>query len=283
MEAPLTDQKKQLLDRVKAMHSTARQRVAGNPQLPLWPESVRSLPNEIVRSALFSAKNRRQPRVMLRQAEIAVIGDGRMIYTGDELRQDDETVWLQLIHLAKNQKLGELIEFTPYSFCKSMKWSISGQSYKHLRDVLTRLQATALQVYSKRLGEGVSISMIPFFTWHNEEGESLKHWRVRVAQDLVVLFGDIHFTRVEWEQRLSLPDGLATWLHGYFASHRTPYPVKIETIRKGAGLSEGSKAELRKTIKRALESLKTVKFLCGYKISDDLVSIERTKKESIDF
>ena len=51
-----------------------------------------------------------------------------------------------------------------------------------------------------------------------------------VAPQLVELFGTDHFTRVEWEQRLALPVGIATWLHGYYASHREPFPVSPSTI-----------------------------------------------------
>lgn len=276
-----------LAKRVKEIQQRARDKkraeILQSPQLPLWPEAVRSLPNEIVRSALFNAKNRKQKRESLRQAPIVVIGEGRITYTGEELRQDDETVWLQLIHQAKEQHLGELIEFTPYSFCKAIGWPIKGQSYERLREVLTRLQATALSVYSKRLGEGVSLSMIPFFAWKDEaSGDSLPRWRVRVAPELVVLFGDLHFTKLEWEQRLALPDGLATWLHGYLASHKSPYPIKIDTIRRGAGLSDDTKSDLKKTIIRALEALKKVGFLVSYEIVDDLVSVERARPATID-
>ena len=35
-------------------------------QLPLWPEVMRSLPNEILRSALFNARNRKNPRSMMK-------------------------------------------------------------------------------------------------------------------------------------------------------------------------------------------------------------------------
>lgn len=277
-----TDQMGDLTKKIKDIQQSVkdqkRAEILSNPQLPLWPEAIRSLPNEIVRSALFNAKNRKQKREMLRQATIAVVGEGRITYTGDELRQDDETVWLQLIHQAKEQRLGEMIEFTPYSFCKAIHWPIKGQSYDRLREVLTRLQATALSVYSKRLGEGVSLSMIPFFAWKDEtSGGSLPRWRLRVAPELVVLFGDMHFTRLEWEQRLALPDGLATWLHGYLASHKNPYPIKLETICRGAGLSDDTKSDLKKTITRALEALKKVGFLDNYEIVNGLVMVERAR------
>lgn len=49
----------------------------------------------------------------MKDAEIAVIGDGQVIYRGEELRQDDELVWLHLMHLAKKTHLGDCIDFTP--------------------------------------------------------------------------------------------------------------------------------------------------------------------------
>jgi hypothetical protein len=57
-------------------------------KLPQWNEAMRCLPNEIAHSALFNAKNRRQARAYLERSKIAVIGDGRITFTGRELRQD---------------------------------------------------------------------------------------------------------------------------------------------------------------------------------------------------
>jgi plasmid replication initiation protein len=112
-----------------------------------------------LRSALFNARNKKWQREYFEKATIAVIGEGEITYTGRELRQDDETVWLQLIHLARELPLGELVEFTAYSFIKSLGWNNSAKSYTRLRDSLECMQATALTVYSKRIGEGVSSSV----------------------------------------------------------------------------------------------------------------------------
>ena len=245
-------------------------------QLPLWPEVMRSLPNEILRSALFNARNRKNPRSMMKSEPVAVIGDGRISYRGEELRQDDETVWLQLVHLARRHVAGQLVEFTAYSFCKDIEWSINSKSYDRLKECLRRMQATGLDVYSKRLGRGVSLSMIPFFEYEDSETQkTLQHWRVRIAPELVELFGDHYFTRLEWAQRLQLPDGLATWLHGYLATHRVPHPIKIETIARGAGLTETNKPELRRLIKRALTNLINCGFLMEFNVHDDIVTVKR--------
>ena len=250
-------------------------------QLPLWPEVMRSLPNEILRSALFNARNRKNPRLMMKSEPVAVIGDGRISYRGEELRQDDETVWLQLVHLARRHVAGQLVEFTAYSFCKEIDWSINSKSYLRLKECLRRMQATSLDVYSKRLERGVSLSMIPFFEYEDSESQkTLPRWRVRIAPELVELFGNNYFTRLEWAQRLQLPDGLATWLHGYLATHRVPHPIKIETIAFGAGLTETSKPELRRLVKRALTNLVNCGFLTEFDVQEDLVTVKRTSNKS---
>jgi hypothetical protein len=256
--------------------STEVQQEARQEYLPFWPDEMRCLPNEVLRSALFTARNRKQPRENLKNATIYMIGSGKITYTGEELRQDDETVWLQLVHLAKEQEAGTFFEFTPYAFCKAVHWPLKGQSYTRLLATLTRMQATSLKVYSNRLKKGVSLSMIPGFEYQDDEtGGKLPRWRVQIAPGLVELFGDVHFSRMEWEQRLELPVGLATWLHGYLASHKEPYPIKIETIKKGAGLTTEDKSHLIGIVEAALQALEDVKFLSDWSIDDDLVSVTR--------
>lgn len=137
------------------------------------------------------------------------------------------------------------------------------------------MQATALAVYSKRLKEGVSLSMIPVFAWQDEHKQTLKKYRVQVAPQLVELFGTDHFTRVEWEQRLALPVGIATWLHGYYASHREPFPVKLDTIKRGAGITTERAAKVRELIEKALAELVNVGFLKSWEIVGELVHVKR--------
>ena len=242
--------------------------------LPDWPDGQRALPNEILRSALFTCRNRNFPRMFMKETEIAVIGDGQVIYRGEELRQDDELVWMHLIHLIKKTALGECVEFTPYSFIKSLGWPVKGQSYERLRTCLSRMQATALRIESKRLSGFVSISLIQKFQSRNGQNESLGKWQVWIAKEMQLLFDDDFLTRVAWKTRRSLPHGIASKLFGYWASHRKPYPVRIETLLKlcGSGMMpKHFKAELKK----ALDELVKSGFLDGWSINRDLVSVIR--------
>jgi hypothetical protein len=139
------------------------------------------------------------------------------------------------------------------------------------------MQATALSIYSKRLQSGISLSMIPMFRWQNEAGNALAQYQIKVAQELVALFGENHYTRLEMEQRKALPDGIATWLHSYYASHSKPYPIKLGAIKIGAGLGVESNSVLRQKIENALINLKYVGFLEMWEIVGELVHVKRKK------
>lgn len=246
-------------------------------QLPLWPEGRRAIPNLFVRSALFNARNKNTPRRFLKEAPIFVIGDGSITYTGEELRQDDETVWLQLVSLAKDSPLGSSIGFTPYEFLKEVGWGISGRAYIRLREILTRLQATSLKAYSTQLGRGVSLSMLPKFEWRDQASNTaLKMYRVTIAEELLQLFSDNRYTRLEWEQRLSLPTGIATWLHGYFASHRENFPVLLSTIKQGSGLETSNEKHLKASIQEALTHLRATGFISSFIVAEGKVYVSRT-------
>jgi hypothetical protein len=270
-----------------------KQNLLSDRQLTLWADAVRAAPNEIVRSALFNARNRSRPREYLREQKVVIIGDGEITYTGEELRQDDETVWLQLIHLARENGLATAFQFTPYSFCKSVNWPINGQSFDRLAKCLARLQATSVLFNSKRLEQEFALSMLPGYSAKRRKKADGGQWTVRMQGELVFLFSEFHYTRVEWAQRLALPEGLATWMHAYYASHREPFPVRVETLATGAGLmpelvpgtelDEEQAAqrryrlrEVKKLIVTALKKLKETGFLVDFQVTRaGLVEVRR--------
>lgn len=280
----------QIERKLNEANSRKRQTVKSNPvfdsvvsaksiakQLPLWPEGRRAIPNLFVRSALFNARNKNTPRLYLKEAQIYVIGDhGSITYTGEELRQDDETVWLQLVQYARESPLGSSIEITPYAFCKALGWSISGGAYARLREILTRLQATSLKAYSSQLERGVSLSMLPRFEWRDHAtNTNLKKYKVTIAEELLDLFSGNRYTRLEWEQRLFLSTGVATWLHGYFASHKDNFALRLETIKRGSGIETSTTKHLKATIENALKQLCAAGFITSYVFAEGRVHVSR--------
>jgi hypothetical protein len=274
----LTDRSPELLERCQRLQARAWERSQHvTPthacQLPVWPETQRCLPNEILRSALFNARNRKQARRMLKDEEILVVGEGRITYGGEELRQDDELVWMHVLHLAKQQPLGERVEFIAGTFLLAFGWSTSGQSYQRLRTCLSRMQATSIQVHASRLGTGVSLSLIRMFEWRDAD-RSLERWRVWIEPAIYPLFSDLHYTRLALTQRQALPTGIASKLHGYYATHRHPYPIKIQTL-KALCASDMTTKEFGRKLRVALTSLVDVGFLRDWRIARGLVQVWR--------
>jgi len=268
---PLDDDVLSILNRLK------KDLEAGPKYLPDWADSGSNrsaTPNEIVRSALFTARNRNQSRVYFKDEQIVVTGSGSIAYRGEELRQDDELVWFRLLQMAKGQPLGELIRFTPYSFLKSIGWRPNNWGYQHLRTCLSRMKATAVHLSSDRYGT-VVIGLVDFFRyWDPEKEERLSKWEVQLSPVLSKLFAGEEYTLVNLEQRKGLPEGIATKLHSYWSSHREPYPVKLETLQKLCG-SENELRFFKRKLKQALDCLVQVGFLERWLILDGMVQVVR--------
>jgi hypothetical protein len=254
-------------------------------QLPLWPEPVRAIPNEIVRSALFNVRHARVPRVYVDTQPLVVIGDGTISYTGQELRQDDEDVWLQLLHMARNQNISKddvekdqsTVQFTPADLCKKIGWHKNTHYYNKLEATLRRLQATSLAVYSKRLQEGVNLSLVrKTRTRMNDstEKQRLRTWEVWLEPEIVYLFGDKYYTKYDWEARKKLSP-TAKWLHGYYHSHQSPYPVKIETIHSGCGSQMKELRHFKASLRGYLDEVKAIGTLKKWWFDKGKVYVER--------
>lgn len=253
-------------------------------QLPLWSDKVRGSPNEVLRSALFKPTNRNIQRKFLKDEAIAVIGEGNIRYTGEELRQDDEPVWLQLLHLYRGKPIGSHVEFAPAAFLREVRRchgrNPSIRDYKWLSDTITRFTATALVVQSARLKTKVGLSMVRRFVFQDEDGKRLARWRVWMEPEITLLFGGFYYTQIEWEIRLALRSGLATWLMGFLSSHRKPYPVKIETLMSTISRydlsSERAVRDFRRDICNALNELVKIGFISSYSIDNTgLIKVDR--------
>jgi hypothetical protein len=71
-------------------------------------DDERFIPNDDARSSLFTARNKREPRrTLLHEKLFHLHQTVSILYTGLELRaEDDEIVWMQILHYGKNVPLG---------------------------------------------------------------------------------------------------------------------------------------------------------------------------------
>lgn len=249
--------------------------------LPAWTQDFRGLPNALARSALFNVSNlRKGERKYFDREEIASTQGIRLVYTGTELRQDDQDVFLQVLHMAKEQKLGENIKFTARSMIIALEWAIHSDSYERLSDSMNRLKATALRLtVENRAGDRMSFtgSLMGEFDWRETgSNEPLREWTVSLEKNIVKLFAPDAYSLLNWRTRLDLPP-LAKYLHSFYSTHKEPFPHKVETLHK---LTSSKIKELRKfryELKGALQLLIDNGFFLSARIDpkSDLVYVEK--------
>lgn len=246
--------------------------------LPQCGGDRRAAPNNILRSALFNARNHKHPRRYIKDETIAVIGDGCSIgYRGEELRQDDETVWLHLIFLAKNVEPGERIFFTPTSFLREIGWDGGGKSFSRLATCISRLNNASVRFDFKNAGYIVGTNLLAEFAIGNKEDYSrMTQWSVRIHSEIHRLFSLNSYTLIDYNQRKKLPSGIASKLHGYYSSHKNPYPIKIATIKLLCGIEINHPGTFLRQLKIALESLVEAGFLSSWEIKNGIVSVKKT-------
>lgn len=249
----------------------------GEPQLKLWNDRVRGLPNAMARSALFSVSNK--PRKTFKEIAVVSSSDFDMYYTGEEMRQADEDVFLQIIHLARFRPLGEFVDVSGYQLLKALGWSFDSRSYKRLRESIERLKTGNIKINFKKEGKrGYFGSMVRKIAWAGET-EGTTKWRVFLEPEIINLFDSDGYSLILWEQRLQLRD-LAKWLLSFYYTHAVPLPYKVETIYGFCGSGAKTLAHFRAELKLSLEDLKKVDFLEHWEIEpgSDLVKVVRKEQ-----
>ena len=238
-------------------------------QLPLWPDAKRGTPNSFIRSALFSAiqsKDRQfiEGKALDSQAGIAIR------YTGQQLNQEDLTLWETLVHLAKDHPLGNVCTFTAHNVLTEMGLHTGGDEHGRLHSGITRLNACSVQVtHEGRTYFGALVKS-------GVKDEVTSHYTIELNRELIRLYGETQWTAIDWQQRIALRrKPLAQALHAYYSSHRSPFPVKLATLQRLTGSRNDQASGFKRQCRTALGHLVDIDFLTDYSIEKDLVSVTR--------
>jgi len=247
---------------------SAERSLAKDIRLPECPDGT---PNSFLRSALFSATQGQdnKDRPYLDGAILASQQGFTIKYTGKQLNQDDLTLWETLVHLAKEQPLGNVCKFTAYEILKSMGLDTGGDQRNRLHKGIIRLTGGVVEI----IHEGRKV----YFDTLIQSGakdELTSHYKLQLSRQLVRLYGQS--TWIDWEQRLQLRrKPLAQFLHGFYSSHKVPYPVKLSTLQQLSGSKNKQAAGFKKKVSNAFEELVKIGLLRSYSIDGDLVNVKR--------
>mgnify|MGYP000897609377 FL=1 len=238
--------------------------------LPFWPEEVRSVPNAILRGALFTVSKERA--VFKELTPIASVDGIEIRYMGQRLNQVDLDLWEMLLHLQRLNPLGDRVEFTAHSMLKALGRGTSGADHETLNNGLARLIGNATEVKWPKERKAFAGSLVSSYFRDEDTGRYV----VKFNQDMATLYGQGH-TYIDLEQRQALgQNNLAKWLHGFYSSHADPFGYKVETLQRLCG-STASRTGFRRMLKVALEKLVEVGAIVRWRIDNrtDVVTVEK--------
>jgi hypothetical protein len=248
-----------------------------NQPIPTWPDQKRGIPNLCLRSALFGVIQRGRRKAVKREA-IAAVNGLSIHYTGWRLDQGDFDVLAHSLHLASHQSTGQYVQFTAKGFLKGIGRSHGKSGREWLKDSLRRLIASAVEI---RLEVQSHFGRETFFYtgslldefYYTEEDQT---YFLKFNAKLATLF-DAGWTQLQWQQRLALRTDLAKWLHGFCASHRLPYPMKVSTLQQLCGSDCGRLSDYRSKLRLALDELVKAEILASWSIDqEDKVHVQKT-------
>lgn len=238
-------------------------------QLPLWAETKRGTPNSILRSALFAAiqgqKRKTMTRALLRSQQGIEIR-----FTGIQLDQSDLDVFEQAVHLARQDPLGTQCHFTARSFLKALQRPTGGDQHEWLKDALARLSSASVEIKH----DGFSYSGTLIQNSICEEMTTHHRHILYIDRGLIELYL-AGWTAIDWQTRAKLRRRpLALWLHGFYASHARPFPLKAETLYKLCGSNNKDLDGFKRRLREAFEQLVETGAILGFEIRQGIAFVE---------
>ena len=188
-------------------------------------------------SALFGVRSTKEARQLHIEMQLpAKDGADPIQYVGPELRQSDALVFLALLHMLRDFRTGVAATLLPEAVCRSLFGRYDGNARRQLREHIQRLQQGLL------IFRTFSVQLCQTF-----EYPKTGPWTVALDRHIVELFSSSPAVWFPLQERLLLPDGLATWFYTYISSQMRLIPMQLDTLRSLCGSQATDKAFSNRT------------------------------------
>jgi hypothetical protein len=238
-------EKKDLYDRIRRCsdEGTQLQVLLDTKFLPQHGLQQIISPRAFLESRLFRVGAKNEARLPDVHLDLSSRGASPIQYRGPELRQSDALVFSGLLHMARDVRPGLTIFFLPEQACRILFGRYDGNSRRQLQEHIERLQRGLVRF------DSLSVQLCLRFEFPRRGC-----WSVALDADIVEVFRHSPHIWLELPTRVSLSDGLATWLYGYVRCQTTLIPTKLDALRALCGSSATPKAFMN-GMRRALGQL----------------------------
>ncbi|QJC31053.1 plasmid replication initiator TrfA [Enterobacteriaceae endosymbiont of Macroplea appendiculata] len=217
-----------------------------NSVMPYVAKDKRIIPNIMLRSSLFGIikKGHRKYEKNVLKFSLQNI---TIRFTGEQLDQTDLDVWLECLHRLCFVPMGSKVEFTAYSFLKSIDRRTGTKDYKWLKTCLVRLSICIIEVGFQNC----------FYVGHllHEYYKNISNKKhvIILNKRIVAFFKDDMWTAISLIERKKLKGKyLSQWIHCFYCSHKIPLCYKVSTLNKLCGSTTKKLWKFRQSLKRAL-------------------------------
>lgn len=209
----------------------------------------------IAMSRLFNIRGKTEPRLGECTFESHSPQHGTFTYMGPELRQSDGLVFMALVNMARDIRVGTLVSFDPSEMCHWLYGRYDGPQRSRLKDAIHRLQR-ALLTFST-----FAVQLAQRFNF-----PARGRWTVMLDPEIVAMFKQSPLVWIDIETRRSLPEGLTTWLYCYVKAQTTLIPQRLELLREMCGSDACEPRSFETTLSRAMKNLVEAGVVDGWRI-----------------
>jgi hypothetical protein len=234
---------------------------------PEWADTRRAAASAVFRSALFPALARGQRQYFERKKIFSTRGV-EIFFTGKQFDQSDLDVYLEILHILKDQPSGTDCTFTAYGLLKAIGRPTGNSQHQWLHSVLIRLCGGIVDMtdhktryFGSLLDGGI-------------KDEITKHYTISVNPKFAALFKR-SWSSLDHEQRKLLwGNPTAQALHAYYSSHAAPGAHEFETLAGITGVNNSNKRQEKARLIKAHGAMKERGFLKGYEITGDTIQVQ---------
>jgi len=197
-----------------------------------WPGNLNMVPNAMIRSALFGCTRRvGNDGQIVRERVLASSDQYRVTYRGQDLDQNDCEVWELALAWCRQsgKKIGERVFFAFNDWCRILNRPANhGTANDLIIQSLERLMGGFLKIEHSMKEDWIHVI--------NEVGRDIATGRAYVSiNPRVAPWLAVDSTEIDLRRRVTLKSDLSCWLHDYYSTSSTPYPMNLTTLMERSG------------------------------------------------